>query len=951
MAVSTKKTNKVGNFLSILERHRVTGDGPYTHVTFDPPGKYYLRKEKKKGLLRLDQILTHYCNTVSGGQVLTLAELPATIRGGSAAVAPFRLDVDLKLPYKGEVVRHYTPEIVSGLIKCIHEVIEEFVDLTQADDYDDEAGENYAPYKCILLEKPDARKEDVTLKDGFHLHFPYFYVDAWTSSKIHQELIKKMAAVDLWGETPYAKHTDIIDSGAGTFNTWMMYGSAKSSKGTPYLATMFFDETITPIEPEVFFESEMEGRGMSVQYYLPRFLSIRTDTKATPLKKVVKERKNSEIRAGKKRAEQNSVTRTNNVQAQMDLTTLRDGGIMEMISKSRAHEFREWYRIGQALHTIGQGGNEGLSLWIDFSKRSSKYEEGECEILWGKMKQNTWHMGWLLKCARDDSPEDYNQWRNTGMDYLIKECLKEPKPTEWDVAQIFYKMYGDRFLCAEAKTQIWYEFRDHRWRKVDGILEAKKVLPMELINIFLEYAGKILKQMKGADSAKKTILDQDLARCMAIKSALKTESFQNKVIKQCAIRCHNPEFMLKKDENKNLWVCENGVLDLKEGIFREGRPDDMCTYSCGRYYKEFSHSDEEVKYLETIFEEVFINPNIRNFFLDSVCSVMEGGNPEKAFLIGTGSGSNGKSVVYALVRKMCGGTNPEGYVISFPPALFLEGVKENQGAARPDLAQARGKRLAVVNELTKKDKINITVIKELTGNDDFFSRGLYEKGGSIKPMFKLFMHTNEPPEMNGDDEASWERAFFVDFESKFILPAKLKKWPVPASRNDQIKMKRFHADQGLMEKISEDGSELVDAFLWMMFKRYKIYKQQGLVTPDEVLASTNEQRNKNDFYGQFTEECLTKVKYDPKKRKETALTLTEAFAAYQEWHKGAHPHTSLKVSKVHFQDELSKKIGKITAKSSSNKYWPGWVITSEDDEEGFDEGNEGNEGNEGEIEE
>src|SRR4029078_11710033 len=94
-------------------------------------------------------------------------------------------------------------------------------------------------------------------------------------------------------------------------------------------------------------------------------------------------------------------------------------------------------------------------------------------------------------------------------------------------------------------------------------------------------------------------------------------------------------------------------------------------------------------------------------------------------------------------------TNKDVYVISCPGQLFLDGVRESQGAARPELAQVKGKRLAVVNELTKKDKINIRTLKDVTGNDEFFARGLYLKGGSVKPMFKLFMHTNEPPEMAG----------------------------------------------------------------------------------------------------------------------------------------------------------------------------------------------------------
>jgi len=921
MVKSSATPNRVSNFLSQLEKNRALGDGLYTHVSFEPQGKYYFGDSKKKRSYEadLDKVLTLYCNAISTGSVLTIAEKPND-RG------PFRVDVDLKLSYKGEIKRYYTTEIVEAIIQIIHEIIEDYVDLTAADDYDEDTGEDYSPYRSILLEKPSARKEETVLKDGFHLHFPYLIVDSWTSTKMHQELIKRMLLANLWKDTPFADQKGLIDDEASIRNTWMMYGSAKSTKATPYLATAFYDENIQLIEPEDFFASEMEGRQNTVWYYLARFMSIRGVAKATPLKKSIRLLKDAEIRTGRKRASQNSLTKRNNVQAQQDITLLEQGGILEMISKNRADEFKEWYRIGQALYTVSLGGQEGLDLWIKFSKRSNKFVEGECDVLWGKMKQNNWHIGWLMKCASLDAPEEYKDWRRSGVDFLIKACLKEPKPTERDVALIFHKLFGDRFICVSNKSTEWYEFREHRWRVLDGGLEIKRVLPNELLGVFVDYNRRLLKQMKNPDASDK--LEAEAKKCLAVIHHLKTDTFQNKVIKQCALLCHKPEFNRIKDENKNLWVCENGVLDLKEGVFREGRPEDYCTYSCGLYYREFSPQDEEIKDLEKMFEEVFPNPNIRNYFLDNVCSVMEGGNPQKSFVIGTGSGSNGKSVVYALFRKMCG-TEEEGYCISFPGQLFLDGVRESQGAARPELAQVKGKRLAVVNELTKKDKINIRTLKELTGNDEFFARGLYLKGGSVKPMFKLFMHTNEPPEMAGDDEASWERAFFVDFQAKFVLPSKLQKWPVPPTREEQFKLKRFLADQTLMEKINDLNSELPTAFLWMMFKRYKVYKQQPLVTPEEVLASTNEQRLKNDFYDQFKEERLVK---EPG----ATLKLDMAFDTYNEWHRSTHPYTPNKMNKGHFVDELSKKLGKITAKTPRIKFWKGWKLAADEDEEGGD---------------
>lgn len=918
-----------------LEKRRVVDKGtPYTHVSFDPPGKFYIKEHDQ------EDFLVRYGNDLrKGNYTMTFAEKPDTI-------GPFRIDMDLKLPAKDDHPRrYYTDKIIKRFIKIIHEVMEGYVDLTNVEEYDESVGEDYTPYKCVLLEKPDARVEEGILKDGFHLHFPFFFVDGWTNTKMCIEISKGMQAANLWKGTPFEEQKDLLDSRASSYNTWMLYGSSKKKGATPYLATKYYDANIDEIKAKEFFEDEMLGRGSSVNYYLPDFLSIRGIKEVTPLKKEILDLRDAEIRSAKRKAALNSQIHTTDAQAAQELANLQQGDIMSMISPDRADKYEEWYRIGQALFTVSRGGQEGLEMWIDFSKSWEHFKEGDCESHWLNMKENRWHIGWLMKCASIDSPERYKEWRNQGIDHLIKKCLEEPKPTEWDLAQLFHKVFEKRFVCAHSKTKEWYEFKNHRWRKLDGIMEVQRVLPTELIGIFIQYKVGILKKLK--KDIQNSALDIEEKKCGQVISHLKTNAFQKKVISQCEFLCHDPDFLLKKDENKSLWVCENGVLDLAEGVFRDGKPEDYCTYSCGLHYREYHSDDEEVKYLEKFFCEVFPNSNIRDYFLDNVCSVMEGGNPKKNFIIGTGSGSNGKSVTYALLWKMCG-----DYVGNFPQQLLLVGNSDSSGAARPDLATARGRRIMIVNELSKGDKINIRVLKELTGNDAFFARKLYGEPETIKPMFKLFMHTNDPPEMRGDDTPSWDRAAFVDFEAMFVLPTKLSDYPVAKTREQQFKEKRFHADETITGRLDD----LAPAFLWMMFKRHKIYKTRPMVTPKEVTAATNRQRMKNDFYQQFVDERLQKVK-PTKENKKPEMKLTDAWTVFQEWFRESHPQAMEKMNRENFRIELSKKIGKNKVKGTI-KFWEGWQILEEDaddgdgedgedgDEEGGGDGEDGDDGDE-----
>jgi hypothetical protein len=50
------------------------------------------------------------------------------------------------------------------------------------------------------------------------------------------------------------------------------------------------------------------------------------------------------------------------------------------------------------------------------------------------------------------------------------------------------------------------------------------------------------------------------------------------------------DFINNLDSNPYLFGCENGVIDLTNGFeFRDGKPDDMVSLSCGIHYSGRLH--------------------------------------------------------------------------------------------------------------------------------------------------------------------------------------------------------------------------------------------------------------------------------------------------------------------------------------------------------------------------
>ena len=135
---------------------------------------------------------------------------------------------------------------------------------------------------------------------------------------------------------------------------------------------------------------------------------------------------------------------------------------------------------------------------------------------------------------------------------------------------------------------------------------------------------------------------------------------------------------------------------------------------------------------------------------------------------------------------------------------------------------------------------------------------------------------NDPPKVPGNDIQTWNRIRVLDFESKFVIPSMLKKFPVPSSRKEQLKMKRFHADTQFKKRLPE----LAPALLWKLFNRYKDFKDKGLIEPKEVLMATDMYKSSNDIFIQFVNERIEKID-DTVEARKSFIRVQEIYSEFQ----------------------------------------------------------------------
>lgn len=74
--------------------------------------------------------------------------------------------------------------------------------------------------------------------------------------------------------------------------------------------------------------------------------------------------------------------------------------LVQSLSDSRADNYEDWITVGMACSTLGP---MGLAIWKEFSKRSPKYREGECDAKWRGFVGHGVTMASVVAMARMDS--------------------------------------------------------------------------------------------------------------------------------------------------------------------------------------------------------------------------------------------------------------------------------------------------------------------------------------------------------------------------------------------------------------------------------------------------------------------------------------------------------------------------------------------------------------------
>ena len=294
------------------------------------------------------------------------------------------------------------------------------------------------------------------------------------------------------------------------------------------------------------------------------------------------------------------------------------------------------------------------------------------------------------------------------------------------------------------------------------------------------------------------------------------------------------------DSSPHEILADGKIVSLVDGSVREVDPSmDMFTrYTEVPYTSSPSKAgmDKLSRVLSCIPEES------REYVLDwfGVCLLGRMTQPAGVLLL-VGNGSNGKSSLFSLMRRVIGTylTNPKREVLT-----------ESSKSSRFSTHTLKGARAALFEELPKGRHLNANVFKELSGTQRI--RG--ERKGVDEEEFEMratvVIATNHLPQVTDTDNAIWRRLNMVEMPYRFTSK--------PESDNDIL------ADPSLSpESIAclSPEDEMLQAALYVLVEHAKRYIERGWQLPP--LPERTEQANKrwreeSDRIIMWAEECLEK---------------------------------------------------------------------------------------------
>lgn len=425
-------------------------------------------------------------------------------------------------------------------------------------------------------------------------------------------------------------------------------------------------------------------------------------------------------------------------------------------------------------------------------------------------------------------PEQYNQ------DFLLM-------PEDFsDVGQaiVLSREYMDRLRFSPTTDYIVFNgsFWEESQPNAQGIAQELTARQLEEAETEIQRCMKEMSEngawaMLAAMGAKKAMAAFSEAQRHSFEKYERAETYRKYAIKRrdtkyisAALKEARPMIQIEQrvlDADEFLLNLPSGTCDLRTGAVREHNAQDYITKQTA-VDPSGDGMDVWEDALQTFFQG---DADLIRYVQEIVGLAAIGKVYIEALVIAYGEGRNGKSTFWNTIARVLG-----TYSGNMSADTLTVGCKRN---VKPELAEAKGKRMIIAAELEEGMRLNTSNVKQLCSTDEIYAEKKYKAPFSYVPTHTLVLYTNHLPRVGAIDQGTWRRLIVIPFNAKIEGKADIKNY------SDFL----FKTAGGAVLSWIIEGAKRVIA------SDYKI------VQPRVVQDAIQKYKENNDWLAHFLDDC------------------------------------------------------------------------------------------------
>lgn len=474
------------------------------------------------------------------------------------------------------------------------------------------------------------------------------------------------------------------------------------------------------------------------------------------------------------------------------LTNAERETVLKALECIPADDFFIWLKVGMALKSAGFD----HSVWENWSQKSVKFQSGICSKKWDSFRREGVSVGTIFFFAKQHGfsfPKDYFARNDSGN--AARLAAHFGHQLRW---------YGP--------SKNWLIWDGKRWKP--DTLEKP-------IGFAKETARLIFEEAHDSDALKFAALSASASKIDAMLKLAKPDLALD------ADMLDVGSFMLN---------CNNGTIDLETGALLPHRQEDFITKLAPVDYDPNARAPRFELFLSEIFAG---SQSLIDFVQCALGSSLTGSVKDQKLFIAHGSGQNGKSTLFDVIRATLG-----DYAQETDPNLLVGHQKDGPSEG---VFRLRGVRLATTTEGEEGASMNEARVKQLTGGDRLTARPLHGHFAEFDPSHKLWLITNPLPRIKSQGRAIWRRIKLVPFT---------------------VAISDANKDRDLPGKLR---AELPGILAWLVRGCIK-WQREGLPEPPEVQHATDRYKGEEDTLSEFIED---RCYLDAEAQTQTSILLGE----------------------------------------------------------------------------